>query len=725
MKKEKVFQRGCETKVITLSVNPTIIKSKEDGDRITSFGVRSFDLDQPGVEEELRNLCSTSVHAVNHWSGGVTKAQKAAGLTGKCEKKNYQGVFGLALDYDDGHVSLSDACTMFKDYIHIIYTSSGHRQDKPDHNGIQDRFRVILPYRPTFDGSALFGGKLSGKKYYEYLKATFPEADPKVFNMHMKLYPFAGPDPDLYEFYLKTCGKWYSITLDDINSWEESNSAKKEKKKVTTNTFRLDDEITLPDRKSTMLVGDVEEKQVCFCNFCDDLNSQSASAFVSLNDHGEYYMYCSHCDKTYWSDQPRFKSSMMDLYFDHRAGYVAYFDKEEREPKFFKNKSDWINFCRTAVLNPAVDTRLPRAKTIFNPKFKHGLENGEFNTFTPSEYLKVYNPKIKPDLNILRSKTPRIMSILENLFGDDNSINLFLNWVGYILQERRKTTLAWIITTEARGTGKEVLMSLILAPIFGYKQAQIEAASGMNDKFNALDMTCWIRTYDEVFQKAAFTTNIERREWLKTRIGSKSIIVEFKGIDKMMMESHMNFVLLSNYSDSILLEKGDRRFNVMRNENAVPLHTMDWWTTGKDMEREIESELEVFAEYLQRIEIDANRANYPTENEARRHMLESSKEDMELIADALRNGDVDFFELDEAFPQRDADELMGPHYDGRLICQIAIENHHAIPSKWMKRILGRFFRNMSILNMRRKLGSFGAKADSIKLEGKTYRVWAA
>lgn len=719
----------ANARIIRLSVNPTVVSTKEEGGKITNFQTRGFDLDKPDAESELRQLLRSNVHSLNYWVGGISKAQQEEGFTGRSEKKNYQGVFGIALDYDDGKLTLEQARAQFRGYIHIIYTSSGHRQFKADHAGVQDRFRVILPFRLGYDGTALFGGKLSGKKLYDYLKATYPEADPRVFDMHMKLYPFAGPDPSLYELSWNPNGKWFSITLDDIKQLEEKQQAKSKSRKSSQpgkDIILIEDEILLPDRATTKLIGDVEDKQPCFCLFCDDISSQTASAFVGVNDHGEHYMYCSHCDKTYWSDNPRFKVGLVDLYFDHTAGHAAYFDKDKRELKYFKNQKDWLNFCRTGILNPAIETKLPRATTVFDPSDKHGLGGSRFNIFTPSKYLNAYDQKITPDLGILKSKAPRIMSVLENLFEDDDTINLFLNWAGFILQDRRKTTLSWIITTPAKGTGKEVLVSLILGPLFGAKQAQIEPASAMTDKFNCLDMTCWLRAYDEVFQKAALEKNIERREWLKTRIGSKHLVVEYKGIDKIMMESHMNFILLSNYSDSILLEKGDRRFNVVRNEKARPLHEMTWWQGGPAMENEIKSELEAFAEYVQSITTDYDKANYPTDNDARKHMLESSKEDMELVVDALKKGDSDFFELDDVFPRKD-NYYTGTDYnqEARDICREAIKIHHAIPSTWMVQLLGRIFRGMSICQMRRKLKSFGAQDVILKINNKAYRVWQA
>jgi hypothetical protein len=211
-------------RIIRLSVNPTNVITKEDGEKITNFIVREYDLDDPNIENELRLLCRSNVHSVNNWIGECSPHKQKLGYTGHSCKSAFSGVWGLALDYDDGKLSLEEAKEKYKDFIHIIYTSSGHRQGKPDHGGVQDRFRVILPFALDTDGNAKF--KDSGASYYRYLKRLYPEADPKVFDKHMKLYPFCGSDQSLYEFYLNKDGKWFSVDPDSyqiVNDPPDSN----------------------------------------------------------------------------------------------------------------------------------------------------------------------------------------------------------------------------------------------------------------------------------------------------------------------------------------------------------------------------------------------------------------------------------------------------------------------------------------------------------------------
>ena len=268
-------------KTIKLSINPERVLSKEGGRNITTFKVREFNLDNPDTENELRELFQSNVHAVNYFTGGISNTATGDGFTGKLLKANYAGVFGIALDFDDGKLSLEEAKEQFKPYINIIYTSSEHRQDNPDHNGIQDRFRVILPFKPEPDGSAYFNGETTGDNFYSYLKNQFPDADPMVFGRHVKLFPFAGTDRDLYEFHLNKDADWYTVTNGDIEANKRIEKVKK-RKKTSNKTFSTNETVILPDRKASVCAGDISEKQPCFCLFCNDLESKSASALALM-----------------------------------------------------------------------------------------------------------------------------------------------------------------------------------------------------------------------------------------------------------------------------------------------------------------------------------------------------------------------------------------------------------------------------------------------------------
>ena len=202
------------TRIIYLSVNNSIVRTKAEGENKTGFRVESFDLKEEKDLSRLRQLFQQNVHSINKWNN-PNRYERKQNYTGHSKGENFQGVFGIALDYDDGSLTIEEAKEQFKDYIHIIYTSSSHRVDKSDKNGVQ-RFRIILPFKPQEDGEAYYTSKQEGNCFYAYLKWKFPEADSTVFECGRKLFPFAGKDHSLYEFNLNTDGEYYFITRDEI-----------------------------------------------------------------------------------------------------------------------------------------------------------------------------------------------------------------------------------------------------------------------------------------------------------------------------------------------------------------------------------------------------------------------------------------------------------------------------------------------------------------------------
>ena len=104
---------------INLSVNNTVVKSKSDGQNITSFRVERFELND---SERLKLLFQQNVHSINMWDNPNVHDRKQ-NYTGHCKTNNYQGVFGVALDYDDGTLTLKQAREEFKDYIHLCTAS--------------------------------------------------------------------------------------------------------------------------------------------------------------------------------------------------------------------------------------------------------------------------------------------------------------------------------------------------------------------------------------------------------------------------------------------------------------------------------------------------------------------------------------------------------------------------------------------------------------------------
>lgn len=327
-----------------LSVNNTPVQTKKQGSGITGFSVKSFDLGEERDIKKLHQLFQSNCYSNNVW-GKVKEKDKAEGYTGSCCKKNYIGMFGIVIDIDEPGMTLEEAKECFKDYIYILHTSSSHLVNKPDKGGAIARFRLILPFEPAADNTSWYTSKSEAERLYNFLKKRFPFADPSVFEIARKYYPFAGQDRSKYEFHFNSKGKYISFdTFDAFDAFPEEVNNKEITDGVQTylinkadsaagdnadsveakpgvhynsttgepyyspsgEDYLLPDEvikvklgndwksIAFQELKENMLLKDIQ-KVVAYCKACDDINSQSASAFIYKDFHGFFVMECDHC----------------------------------------------------------------------------------------------------------------------------------------------------------------------------------------------------------------------------------------------------------------------------------------------------------------------------------------------------------------------------------------------------------------------------------------------
>lgn len=318
-----------------LSVNKTKIKQKEQGQFITGFSLRKFDLESSDDVKVLNELFQTNCYNNNQWTNPKAKDQ-AQGYDGSCSRQNYVGMHGIILDIDEPGLSLDQAKEKFKDYVYLIHTSSSHQVNVPEKGGAIDRFRIILPFAPGTDGAPHYSNKIDAERLYDFLKNKFSESDSVVFGIDRKYYPFAGKDRSRYQFFHNANGKFISFNQKNIEASvnKPQNNVPLQKKKpvqqkvdsfvgkndkIKEHVTTLEpyysptgDEYVMPDElisvnvdgtweqrkfqeiKEYMLLKGIQKIPV-YCNHCDDKNSQSASAFIYRDLHGFFNLECSHC----------------------------------------------------------------------------------------------------------------------------------------------------------------------------------------------------------------------------------------------------------------------------------------------------------------------------------------------------------------------------------------------------------------------------------------------
>jgi hypothetical protein len=636
--------------------------------------------------------------------------------------KSVEEVYFIPLDFDSGSPSVDEFKKIASkwQFSWFLHTTSSHQKPRKDEAGNSlpgiDKFRVIIPLSkpvtrkellsmtpfwidkfPSIDESCLQGERFyyrseNAKVYLHNVTDQFDTGIPV----------FLSPDK----------------ILEDLIILKSQSSKSKEKSKSGNQLFDLNTELILADGKTIISVRDIKEHTAIFCPFCEHdeehrSNPNSANAFVNINSAGQYYIYCSSESKTYWQDPEQINPNKSEIFWNTSFGcpsainYKTVYD--ESAYYVFKNDADFRSYCRHKKINPEIKEYLPRREIIFDPSLEGGLTEEYFNVFEESEYMKkdhgVKRIPMEELMSTLHNKTPFIMKIMTNVFGEDEYISRFLNWCAYILQARKKVDTAWLITSEAQGVGKDLIFNRILRPLFGEKQSQLLDGKEIGTRFNSQDVNCFLRGYNEVFTAGDHKTNNARKEWLKNKITGIEHSIEFKGVDMMQARNFMNIILFSNNRHSVLLDKEDRRFNVIRNEKAKKIQELPFFTKKSDLEPSISAELDEFAKIIFTLEYDEDDANTAMDTRAKSDLIECCLDPYEAFALALKDKDADFFLFDEIFPVSSGDKMLNqrdisPEAEELIL---AVKTKGVIISKYMSKVTGYHFQRTSYRSVLNRL----------------------
>jgi hypothetical protein len=662
------------------------------------------------------------------------------------------------LDFDKHDYTLESLKFEFKSFsgAYFIFSSVNHTPEKP-------KLRVWIPLSRTINEDEL---ELLKKEFIN----RFPTIDASCFTKSR--FWFFTPAK---EYYFSTQTEFLDVDnffellqltksdeeIDDAPEMfmdDEDNKNKSKKKSLTQQnsrsqyTFDLDTELLLSDKKTKVKVKDIKQKTRIFCPVCglspERGNPDIDNAFININSIGNYYIYCSSEGKTYWEDQPSFNENNF-VFIHDQSGNVC--RPTENGFDSFKNDLDWYNFAFHHNIHPKARYYVPRRIVIFDPSmpprffekeettetYNHTTGKYEknkiyyYNAFISNKYLdkdRSSEPKIKLNdtIQFLKDKCPYSYKVLNNLFGNDDYIIHFINWVAAILQSRQKQRTGWLITTKAKGAGKDFLFSRMLTPLFGPHHSKMLRGDEMGDRFNSVFLTSWLQGFNEIFIKGNHHENVKRKEWIKALITATTHTVEKKYMDKLIMPCHMNFILFSNSEHAIMIDPDDRRFNVIRNSEAVRLDTLDWYPrTDKAFEELIEKELDDFATLCLTLEYDSRKASQVLNTEAKQQLAKVSTEGMDLFIEALKSGDVDYFVLDEVYPDSFNEITTSNNTAKREWVGKLISTKNAIPKSSMKDICKTLFTQISYVDVKKKLENKGLITTTIRHENAhigVYRV---
>lgn len=273
---------------------------------------------------------------------------------------------------------------------------------------------------------------------------------------------------------------------------------------------------------------------------------------------------------------------------------------------------------------------IPEWDLVFDPQstMRVDFQNKIVNTFQLTKYQKTNARQVKTIPRTINKVVSHVLG------GDQGVIDHFINWLAFILQQRQRAKTAWV-WHGVPGTGKGILFNRVLRPIFGRTQTSAQNMQGLAEIYNHWMQQCFIVFVDEVQTKALINeAGVVAK--LKNYITEERVPIRqmYQGVHE--CTNYCSFILASNMSDVVTIEKGDRRFNVAGYQ-AQKLIISD-----KELEQ-IDKELQAFHDFLLYYPVDAIQAGTILQTADRDTMISISESSVDTVGSALLNGTFSFF----------------------------------------------------------------------------------
>lgn len=270
----------------------------------------------------------------------------------------------------------------------------------------------------------------------------------------------------------------------------------------------------------------------------------------------------------------------------------------------------------------------------FRPTQKALDEEAQFlNRWYPSSYERdaeqpgAYKDKVPP----------QIKKVLLHVFNNDVEIyNHFLNWLACILQFKMRTETAFLIHG-CPGTGKGFLFSKILSPILGRDFTDNRNLRDFANRFRSSAPDKFITMVDEADVDGMSKQELDQViSNFKHQITEERVHYELKHVDSQLLYNYANYLIASNRIIPLVIEEGDRRFNISpRQEKKLKMNDA--------VAQLVKEELQDFTNYLMAYPADKAVARRVIDNEVKRDLITQHLSSLSEAASALKHGDLEYF----------------------------------------------------------------------------------
>lgn len=280
---------------------------------------------------------------------------------------------------------------------------------------------------------------------------------------------------------------------------------------------------------------------------------------------------------------------------------------------------------------------LPHMDLDFDPNSDiQYVAGNRINLFKATPYMRQEPSSSKA--SSLAEIPPLLDKLMRSMLGDptDEVYTHFMNWIAYIFKYRKKSTTAWVLSG-TEGTGKGSFVKFVLAPVFGPSVVRTVQYGLLKQEFNDYLENALFVVFDEADTKAVdneAALMAKLRHW----ITDDPITIRKMRTDPYQAPSYVNFLFSANRFTPVATSAGDRRFNIPERQE-----TRLFFNPNEYRQLETGEHLPAFADVLHRWPIDEMAVTRVVDTQARNDVHEATTSINQLIADAVKRGDLQFF----------------------------------------------------------------------------------
>jgi hypothetical protein len=282
----------------------------------------------------------------------------------------------------------------------------------------------------------------------------------------------------------------------------------------------------------------------------------------------------------------------------------------------------------------------PHIDLVFDPKsdIQYTPGSTQINTFKASDYMARKPSTTQPSSMQDFEGSKTLMRTIRHMLGapDETVVRHFINWLAFIFQRREKSQHAWVLHGRT-GTGKSSFVKYLLMPLFGPENVRVVQFGLVMGQFNGYLEQALFCIYEEA-DSTSVGNNAELMTKLRHYITETTLEMNEKNVKTVQRPNYTNFIFNSNANAPVQVPADDRRFTIAERQTEQIFYTpneLNALLTG--------TELDGFADALSRWPVDPIAAMKPIETQAKRVVHEASTSINQLIAEAVRAGDLQFF----------------------------------------------------------------------------------